>query len=820
MLRALSIFYIIISCALLGQSCRFSDALETPKVERGTIDLTNWDFERDGVVKLNGDWEFYWNSFLMDLPSTARHNIDPGYLFVPGLWNNKQINEITLPGHGYASYRLKIRHNIKDNLSIRYLNAATSGEIFVDGVSLFRSGVPGKTIESTYPSYKPGTFSFSPQGETVEIVVQIANFHHKKGGQWEPLILGTTDQISQYKNRQVFIELLSIGGIFIMALFHLIIFMKHTYEKPLLYFGIFAFLISVKFLVSSEFTIYMFTELRWMHLVRIDYLSFYLAILFFLFFFRSLFPKETYRWFVNTIIVVSLLFSASVLILPLNYFSYGMLYFQIFTIVGGSFVFVILIQAIKHKREGSHYFLYGFIMLFVCMVHDIMKVNEMVYSISLVPVGLPLFILFQALILSTKIRKALFANEKLTIDLQQQNDEYLQLNNMYKIQNEQLKIAKEKAEESDRFKSAFLANISHEIRTPMNGILGFAELLGNDEISEAKKSWYLSILKERGHHLLGVINDIIDVSRIETGHIDLRKDTTNINALFSELFDSYYHACKKKQIKLIRNAVLPDSQSIMLVDKQKLRQILDNLLSNAIKFTNSGEVEFGYLVVDNMIEFNIRDTGIGMSEREIAVIFDRFNQANKNISRRYGGTGLGLSIVKAYVEKMGGQIVVQSQPGEGSVFKFFIPYEQPLTLKTEKAASMSDYQHSKQNLTIMLVEDNMTNAFLMQEILQLIKADVLLAKNGTEAIDIYRSDQHIDLVLMDIKLPDTNGYDLTRVLKTIRENIPIIAQTAYALLGDKEKALEAGCVDYLPKPIDSKELFAKINRYTTTDLNS
>lgn len=819
MFRTLSIFCVIISCALLGQSCRFSDALETPKVERGTIDLTSWDFERDGVVKLNGDWEFYWNSFLMDLPSIARHNIDPGYLFVPGLWNNKQINDITLPGHGYASYRLKIKHNIKDNLSVRYLNAATSCEIFIDGVSMFSAGVPGRTIENTHPGYKPGIFSFKPQGEILEIVIQIANFHHKKGGQWEPLILGTTDQISQYKDRQVFIELLSIGGILIMALFHLIIFMKHTYEKPLLYFGIFAFLISVKFLVSSEFTIYMFTELQWVHLVRIDYLSFYLAILFFLFFFRSLFPKEMYRWLTNAVVVVSLLFSASVLILPLNYFSYGMVYFQVFTIIGGGFVFVILTQAIKHKREGALYFLYGFIMLFVCMVHDIMNENEMIYSISMVPVGLPLFILFQALILSTKIRKALFTNEKLADELQLQNDEYLRLNNMYKIQNEQLKIAKEKAEESDRFKSAFLANISHEIRTPMNGILGFAELLDNDELSEVKKSWYLSILKERGHHLLGVINDIIDVSRIETGHIDLRKEAININSIFNELFDSHYHACKKKQIKLIKNTMLPDYQSVMLVDKQKLRQSLDNLLSNAIKFTNSGEVEFGYLVVDNKIEFIVRDTGIGMSEHEIAVIFDRFKQANNNISRQYGGTGLGLSIVKAYVEKMGGQIAVKSQPGEGSVFQFFIPFEQPAALKTEEAASMIDHQHSKQNLTILLVEDNMTNAFLMQEILQVIKADVLLAKNGSEAIDIYQSDQHIDLVLMDIKLPDTNGYDLTRVLITIRKNIPVIAQTAYALLGDKEKALEAGCVDYLPKPIDSKELFAKINRYTATELN-
>ena len=811
---AFCILSIVILFALLGQSCRNDSSIKKPKVEKGTIDLTDWDFNCDGNVKLNGEWEFYWNTFLMDSTSNIQNIAPTGYLFVPGLWNNKKINEISFPSHGYASYRLKIKLNTNEELAIKYLNAATSCEIFVDGVSLYRAGKPGKSIRDIHPGYKPAIIPFTPKGDTVEVVLQIANFHHKKAGQWEPLLLGNRNQISQYSDRLIFIELLSIGGLLMMSLFHLMIFLKHRYEKPLLYFGIFVFLITTKFIVSGQFTIYLFHEFRWINLVKADYLSFYLAVLFFLLFLRSLYPKEIDRWMANTIIVLSLLFTASVLFLPFQYFSYGMLYFQLFTIFASLYAFVSLVKAIKNKREGASYFLYGFIMLFVCIVHDILNENEVIYSISLVPVGLPIFLLFQALILATRIRKALLNNEKLTAELQQQNNEYLQLNNRYKIQNEHLKIAKEKAEESDRFKSAFLANISHEIRTPMNGILGFAELPSKDELTDEKRLRYLSILNERGHHLLGVINDIIDISKIETGHIDLRNEAVNINELFNELFDSYFQITENKKLKLIKKVTLPNFQSIILVDKQKLRQILDNLLSNSIKFTRTGEIEFGYQVSENNVYFYVRDSGIGLNDSEIEIIFDRFNQANKNISPQYGGTGLGLSIVKAYVEKLGGQIGVTSKSGVGSVFHFTIPYQGHHQMKEDVTESVHENLGMKENLTILLVEDNMTNAFLIEEILQPIKAYIIHAKTGNEAFDIFRLNPQVDLVLMDIKLPDTNGYDLTRLLKTVRKNVPVIAQTAYALLGDREKAIEAGCIDYLPKPIDSEALIAKIFKYT------
>jgi PAS domain S-box-containing protein len=374
-----------------------------------------------------------------------------------------------------------------------------------------------------------------------------------------------------------------------------------------------------------------------------------------------------------------------------------------------------------------------------------------------------------------------------------------------------LKEAKERAEESDRLKSAFLANMSHEIRTPLNGILGFANMLKNTELTDNKRDHYIDIIQEGGQRLLQIVNDIIDISKIEARQIKITESETCLNEVLNELFTFYNPLAKKNSIDLVLKKALSDNQSNILVDQTKLKQILQNLLSNAIKFTERGHIKFGYKLADEYLEFYVEDTGIGIDPELHDKVFERFRQVETGFERVYGGTGLGLSIAKAYAIEMKGKIWLISKPGKGSRFMFTIPYKHINKRKKKPAGEKSN--NFVKGLKVLIVEDNDVNYIYLREIMQSIKAKVLHTRNGADTIKLFKRNSQIDIVLMDIKLPDMSGYEVTRELKNIEPSIYVIAQTAYAMAGDREKALEEGCDEYIPKPIKQEELVDLIMKY-------
>jgi PAS domain S-box-containing protein len=411
--------------------------------------------------------------------------------------------------------------------------------------------------------------------------------------------------------------------------------------------------------------------------------------------------------------------------------------------------------------------------------------------------------------------------ERIAIEekLREQNERYLSLNEKMKeslkqvqMINKELENAKLKAEESDKLKSAFLANMSHEIRTPMNGIIGFSKLMGKPNLSEDRKKQYAEIINDMCRQLLHLVDDIIDISKIETGQLKIQKTEFNLNDLLFRLFSVYKSSINESNLKLFLKKALPDEEAVIFTDHTKLRQILDNLLSNAIKFTHEGHVKFGYDILKDEIRFYIEDTGIGISPEVQDAIFERFWQVHRGSSKSYGGTGLGLSISKAYVEKLGGRIWVTSEPGEGSVFYFTIPNFN----KKQKKDTDSVNQKKKTERRIpkvLIVEDEDVNYLFIEEVLIDLKIGLLHARNGTEAVELCREHPDIDLILMDIKLPDINGYEAYRQIREFRPHLPAVAQTAYALAGDREKVLNAGFADYIAKPIDDIELIRKVQLF-------
>ena len=380
-----------------------------------------------------------------------------------------------------------------------------------------------------------------------------------------------------------------------------------------------------------------------------------------------------------------------------------------------------------------------------------------------------------------------------------------------------LKAALAKAEESDRLKSAFLANMSHEIRTPMNGILGFADLLNDDFIDPDEKRRFINIIKTNGQHLLSIINDIIDISKIDSNQLKITNVNFNLNHLLDELFIAYQNEIVQKgktEITLQLDKALQDAQSHIISDDIRLRQILYNLISNSLKFTKSGFIRFGYSLSGDNLEFFVQDTGKGIAANKQSIIFERFRQEEETHTRQFGGTGLGLTISKALVELMGGKIWLSSEEGDGSTFYFTIPYI-PFVAQPEPS---HEKNHQKNHFdfsrkTILAADDVQVNLDLISVYLKKTNASLLFANDGKEALEICKNNPAVDLVLMDIQMPVMNGYEATREIRKFNKDLPVIAFTAYVFANDKIQCLEAGCNDFIPKPMDKNLLLKMLNKY-------
>ena len=389
----------------------------------------------------------------------------------------------------------------------------------------------------------------------------------------------------------------------------------------------------------------------------------------------------------------------------------------------------------------------------------------------------------------------------------------------------ELLTAKEHAEESDRLKTAFLCNMSHEIRTPMNGILGFADLLKEPGLSGEQQQEYIRIIEKGGARMLNIINDIVAISIIESKQMKVSVAETDINQQLESIFYLFKRETDRKGLQLFLKNNLPVKETIIKTDQEKLYAILVNLVKNAIKYTDKGSIEFGYDIIEThvhalspQLQFFVKDTGIGIPKDRQEAIFERFIQADVADKLAYQGAGLGLSIAKAYVEALGGNIWVESEPGEGSVFYFTIPINVESEERIDTTIDLKNVNDSQADtdsskLKILIAEDEENSALFLALAVGILSKEQIKVKTGVEAIEVCRKNPDLDLVLMDIRMPEMDGYEATRQIRRFNKDVVIIAQTAFAMEGDKELVLEAGCNDYLSKPIKKAELVDLVKKY-------
>lgn len=382
---------------------------------------------------------------------------------------------------------------------------------------------------------------------------------------------------------------------------------------------------------------------------------------------------------------------------------------------------------------------------------------------------------------------------------------------------EALNSALIQAKSSDNLKSAFLAGISHEIRTPMNHILGFIELLAESDITESEKTEFIGIMKKSGMDLLHLIDDVIELAMIDSGQVDIRKDPCELNRFMESLMveaEGLKSTLRRSDVQIKLNADNTLRNQIILTDEFRLRQILNNMISNALKYTLEGMVEIGFLLVDdNKIEFYVSDTGIGIQKEEQEVIFERFRRLENGLSRSFTGVGLGLSISQGLASLFKSKITLDSQPGKGSSFRFSIPflaYEAPQVMLSKVIDGSPIFDWTGK--TALMVEDDPVNMRFLTVLLLKTNINLLYASDGKEAVEIAKTSS-VDVVLMDMNLPVMDGYEATRQIKIFKPQLPIIAQTAHAMNEDRSNCLNAGCDEYMAKPIDKYRLYGLIEQF-------
>ena len=376
----------------------------------------------------------------------------------------------------------------------------------------------------------------------------------------------------------------------------------------------------------------------------------------------------------------------------------------------------------------------------------------------------------------------------------------------------ELMDAKNKAEESAKLKSAFLANLSHEIRTPLNAILGFTDLLESENLDREKKKEFIDTIKASGNNLLSIINDILDVSFIESEQVQIDQQEFSLNVLMETLKAETEHkiATRRKSVGLTTHKEFVDGKDYLVADLGKIQQIFTKLLDNAVKFTNSGSIEFGYRRENgSSIDFYVKDTGIGVPESSKSLVFERFRQLDIGVDRQFEGLGLGLPIAKGLVTQLGGTIEFNSLENKGTTVTFKLPYRSREDSSSEE--DITQLPNDMSDKTILVAEDDESNYLLVNELL--INAKIMHAGNGSRAVEICKDSDHIDLVLMDIKMPVMDGMEAMKKIKELKPDLPVIALTAYAYADDKSRFLEAGFDEYLSKPVSQKELIDVVEKY-------
>lgn len=762
---------------------------QPPQAVKGVMDLSEFDFFGDEVVSLSGEWEFYWKELLS--PSLIYAKETKHYETFPKLWN-----DINGENFGYATYRLEIilPESIPD-LALRIEDFYSSYRLYCNGKIIAENGRVNRNEDQYIPRFEPLTVEIKSDSRTLDLVLQVANFKHYKGGTNQEIHFGSEKNIEQqFLLNNGFVYILG-GSALICGLFFMSLSFFNSSDKATFFFGAFAFFSSYYVLGRNPYKILVFfPDLPWEFITRAEHFSFFFGTFLFSFYIRCMFAREYNRWIFRLNIFISGFFSLAALFLPIWFFTQlnpYFLYYILFFILYTTYVFVV---AVINKRQGALFALVSNSILFLTLVHiilvyfQILPKNDLIYFLGL-------YLSFFCMTLLIAYR---FAHI--------------------------LDVARKKAENAALAKSQFLSNMSHEIRTPLNSVIGLSELLYESK-SETERKEFSKSIKKSGETLLAIINDILDYSKIEAHELVIRESTINLRDFINDVINTNKSISIEKSIHL-NYEIANDVPKFILTDPIRLSQILNNLINNALKFTHQGSIHLHVSInsdktMKGNLSFDITDTGIGIPEDKLQLLFLRFSQIQSVSGRKFGGTGLGLAISKLLAEALGGQIKVSSVFGQGSVFTFTIEAKETKEAPFEQLVNSTEYMESKEyahhfsELKVLLAEDNKINQMVAVKILKRLGfTDIEVADDGSQAVDLYNTNTY-NLIFMDMEMPILNGLDATKFIRGNPKSIKpvIIAMTANVTHEDEKRCIDAGMNAFIYKPITIQRVYEIILSY-------
>lgn len=766
---------------------------ETPVVIKGVIDLQNWDFSKDGSLTLNGEWEFYWEKILS--PNDFPNNSKPLYYEFPKLWNDMSSDSIIFSSTGYATYRLIIINcQTTELLALNVPSFYDEYQLFINGKPFSKNGRVGKSKEKSTPYWLPITKSINDKSDSLELILQVSNYSHNKGGTSLPIEIGDSQKLFKEREIELSTTLLLTGALIMGGLFFLGLFMFGRHNKAVLYFSLFCIVYSYRIIGTDMYFLHgILPPISWEITTRLEYLTLFLSVYLFMRFLEILYPQETSKIMANFLKITSLILVLTTLFFPSRIFTLSIDPFLIILVIYVIYGTFIIVNANRHNLSGSHFAVISFLFLFIVITLQVFNYLGYLPHLPFVYFfGYILFFFFQSLILSYR-----FASY--------------------------FKSATEKAEMGARAKADFMATMSHEIRTPMNGVIGMTGLLQQTKLTSEQQE-FVDTIRISGENLLTVINDILDFSKIEQGKMELEKHSFDLFNCVEEVMTMLSTNAAKKNIEVLFQKD-PDVPRFIIKDEQRLKQILVNLINNAIKFTIKGEVVLSVSVKKqdgNYFEllFNVKDTGIGIPKEKMNRLFQSFSQVDSSISRRFEGTGLGLAISKKLVNLMNGEIWVESEINKGSTFSFTILVEQDLS-QGENIFQTNKYTFKGKKAIIL--DDNFTNLKILSSQLENWGIDVSMGSDYNEILAFIRQ-QVYDFAIIDMQMPDIDGIEVAKKIQELEngKSLPIILLSsikvkftkkeqelfsAYILKPTREISLWKALQDSITKPqVESEEL--------------